>query len=316
MRVVWTVLFVILSAVGSYAQESKLRLYVANQTANTISVVDAYSFEILDTIRTGLNPHEIAVHERTGIAFAGNRQEDTLSLIAIRTNREVTRIPSPGAPHGLVLTRRGKILFATGEDEIHVFDVAGRRRIASIPVGGSPHMLHVSPDDSRIYTGNMADGTMSVIEIENLTVIATVPVGGSPEDLAISPDGEEILVGNQADDTLTLIDAATNEILDTLRLPDESAPIRIRYTPDGKTIFIASRRDGAGVLRMDRATREITGKIPVAGVCVGMNFTPDGKLMFITDLRAGTISQVDPVTLEILKTVATGAGADAIELVN
>ena len=47
-----------------------------------------------------------------------------------------------------------------------------------------------------------------------------------------------------------------------------------------------------------------------------MNFTPDGKLMFITDLRAGTISQVDPVSLEILKTVATGAGADAIELVN
>ena len=316
MRVVWTVLFLGFGAIGSHAQEPELRLYVANQTANTITVVDAYSLEILNTIRTGLNPHEIAVHVETGIAFTGNRQEDTLSLIAIRTNREVTRIPSPGAPHGLVLTRRGKILFVTGENEVHVFDVDGRRRIASIEVGGSPHMLHALPDDSRIYTGNMADGTVSVIQVENLTVIATVPVGGSPEDLAISPDGKEILVGNQADDTLTLIDAATNEVLDTIQLPEQGAPIRIRYTPDGETIFIASRRDGAGVLRMDRATREITGKIPVAGVCVGMNFTPDGKLMFITDLRAGTISQVDPVTLEILKTVATGAGADAIELVN
>ncbi len=315
MRVVWTALFLVLSA-PVYAQEPELRLYVANQSANTISVVDAYSFEILDTIQTGTNPHEIAVHVRTGIAFAGNRQEDTLSLIAIRTNREVTRIPSPGGPHGLALTRGGKILFATGQNEVHVFDVAGRRRIASIPVGGSPHMLHVSPDESRVYTGNMADGTMSVIQIENLSVIATVPVGGSPEDLAISPDGKEIVVGNQADDTLTLIDAATNEVLDTIQLPDQGAPIRIRYTPDGETIFIASRREGAGVLRMNRATREITGKIPVAGICVGMNFTPDGKLMFITDLRAGTISQVDPVSLEILKTVATGAGADAIELVN
>ena len=91
--------------------------------------------------------------------------------------------------------------------------------------------------------------------------------------------------------------------------------IRLRYTPDGRTVFIASRRDGAGILRMDRATRKITGHIPMTGLCVGMNFSPDRTLLYITDLRGGTISQVDMASLKVLKTIETGAGADCIEVV-
>ena len=161
----------------------------------------------------------------------------------------------------------------------------------------------------------MRDGTVSAIDLASRTVVATIPVGKTPEDLAISPDGTEIIAGNQDDDSITIIDAATLQVKETVKLPAEGAPIRIRYTPDGTTVFIASRRDGAGILRMDRATRKITGRIPMTGLCVGMNFSPDHQVLYITDLRGGTISQVDLGSLKVLKTIETGAGADCIEVV-
>jgi YVTN family beta-propeller protein len=290
-------------------------LYVANQFADTISVVDGATFVVAATIPTGRNPHEILVDVSKSVAYVSNRREDTVSVIELRSRKELARIPAPGEPHGLALSADGAMLFSTGWKEINVIDIRTRQLVASIPVGQAPHMLHRSPDKMRLYTGNMHDGTISVIDISRRVVIATIPVGRMPEDLAISPDGREILVGNQDDDSVTVIDAATHAVTATVKLPKRGAPIRLRYSPDGKTVFIASRRDGAGVLRMDSATRTITGHLPMDGFCCGMNFTPDHRVLYITDLPGGTISQVDPGKMKVIKTLPTGAGADCIEVV-
>jgi YVTN family beta-propeller protein len=297
------------------AQPPAFRLYVANQFADTISVVDGATFTVREQIPTGKNPHEILVDEARGVAYAGNRQEDTVSVLDLKTHEEVARIASPGMPHGLVLSKDGATLFVTGAREINVIDVAARKLVSTIPVGQAPHMLHRTPDAARAFTGNMRDGTVSAIDLASRRVLATIPVGKTPEDLAISPDGTEIVAGNQDEDSITIVDAKTLQVKETVKLPPQGAPIRIRYTPDGTTIFIASRRDGAGILRMDRATRKITGHIPLKGLCVGMNFSPDRTQLYITDLRGGTISQVDLATLKVLKSIETGAGADCIEVV-
>jgi YVTN family beta-propeller protein len=290
-------------------------LYVANQFVDTISVVDGATFVVAATIPTGRNPHEIVVDASKGVAYVSNRQENTVSVIELRSRKQLARIPAPGAPHGLALSADGATLFSTSWQEINVIDLATRQLVASIPVGREPHMLHRSPDKTRLYTGNMRDGTISVIDIARRAVIATIPVGRMPEDLAISPDGREILVGNQGDDSVTVIDAAIHAVTATVKLPDRGAPIRLRYSPDGKTVFIASRHNGAGVLRMDSATRTITGHLPMDYFCCGMNFTPDHRVLYITDLFNGTISQVNPETMKVIKTLPTGGGADCIEVV-
>jgi len=290
-------------------------VYVANQSANTISVIDGATFLVAATIPTGRNPHGILVDVSKGVAYVCNRSENTISVSDLQSRKELARISAPGGPHGMALSADGAMLFSTGEQEINVIDLATRQFVASIPVGQDPHMLHRSPDKTRLYTGNRRDGTISVIDIAKRAVIATIPVGRTPEDFAISPDGHEIIVGNMGDDSVTVIDAVTHAVTATVKLPERAAPIRLRYSPDGKTVFIASRRT-AGVLRMDRSTRTITGHLPMKGFCCGMNFTPDHRVLYITGLGLGnTISQVDPETMKVTKTVRTGAGADCIEVV-
>jgi len=301
--------------VAHAAAQAPHTLYVANQMADTISVVDGATFVVAATIPTGGNPHGILVDVSKGVAYVCNRGENTISVIDLRSRKELTRIPAPGAPHGMALSADSATLFSTGLQEINVIDLATRQLVASIPVGQDPHMLHRSPDKTRLYTGNRRDGTISVIDITKRAVIATIPVGRTPEDFAISPDGHEIIVGNMGDDSVTVIDATTHAVTANVKLPERAAPIRLRYSPDGKIVFIASRRNGAGVLRMDRATRTITGHLPMGGFCCGMNFSPDHRVLYITDLAVGTISQVDPETMKVVKTVPTGFGAECIEVV-
>jgi YVTN family beta-propeller protein len=291
-------------------------LYVTNQSADTISVVDGVTFVVAATIPTGRNPHEILVDGSKGVAYVCTGwARDTVSVIDLRSRKELARISAPGGPHGMALSADGATLFLTGKQEINVIDLATRQLVASIPVGQGPHMLRQSPDKTCLYTGNMREGTISVIDIARRAVIATIPVGRRPEDLAISPDGREILVGNQDDDSVTVIDAATQAVTATVKLPERGAPIRLRYSPDGKTVFISSARNGAGVLRMDSATRTITGHLPMDGRCLGMNFSPDYRVLYITGLGLGnTISQVDPETMKVIKTLAIGAAADCIEV--
>jgi YVTN family beta-propeller protein len=290
-------------------------VYVANQIADTISVVDGATFLVAATIPTGHNPHGILVDVSKGVAYVCNRAENTISVIDLRSRKELARISAPGGPHGMALSADGATLFSTGRQEINVIDLATRQLVASIPVGQDPHMLHRSPDKTRLYTGNRRDGTISVINIAKRAVIATIPVGRTPEDFAISPDGHEIIVGNMGDDSVTVIDAATHAVTATVKLPERAAPIRLRYSPDGKIVFISSRRNGAGVLRMDRATRTITGHLPMDGFCCGMNFTPDHRVLYVTDLPGGTISQVDSETMKVIKTLPTGLGAECVEVV-
>ena len=290
-------------------------LYVANQSANTISVVDGATFLVAATIPTGHNPHGILVDVSKGVAYVCNRSENTISVIDLRSRKELARISAPGGPHGMALSADGEMLFSTGQQEINVIDLATRQLVAAIPVGQDPHMRHRSPDKTRLYTGNRRDGTISVIDIARRAVIATIPVGRTPEDLAISPEGHEILVGNLGDDAVTFIDATTHAVTATVKLPERAAPIRLRYSPDGKIVFISSRRNGAGVLRMDRATRTITGHLPMDGLCTGMNFSPDHCMLYMTDNRGGTISQVEPETMKLIKTLPIGAGPGCIEVV-
>jgi YVTN family beta-propeller protein len=302
-------------ALGHAAAHVPHTLYVANQMADTISVVDGATFVVVATIPTGRSPHEILVDVSKGVAYVSNRSENTVSVMDLRSRKDLARIPAPEAPHGLALSADGATLFSTGRQEINVIELVTLQRVGSIPVGQRPHMLRRSPDKMRLYTGNMRDGTISVIDIARRAVIATIPVGRTPEDLAISPDGREIFVGNQDDDSVTVIDAATHAVTATVKLPERAAPIRLRYSPDGKIVFISSRRNGAGVLRMDRATRTITGHLPLDRFCGDMNFSPDHRVLYITDFAAGTISQVDPETMKVIKTLPTGWGADCIEVV-
>lgn len=85
------------------------KLYSSNGRARTISVVDATTYALLNTITIGgARPWGIALSPDGKFLFAANGPSDDVSVIDLATEKEVTRIKSPGSPWGVVVVPNAK----------------------------------------------------------------------------------------------------------------------------------------------------------------------------------------------------------------
>ncbi|MCK1267233.1 YncE family protein, partial [Bradyrhizobium sp. 84] len=82
--------------------------------------------------------------------------------------------------------------------------------------GTAPFALALSPDERRLYVGNVRSNDLTVIDTQALKAVATVPAGAMPYGIAVSPDGARVLVTNQHAATVTVLDADTLGIAATI----------------------------------------------------------------------------------------------------
>ncbi len=77
--------------------------------------------------------------------------------------------------------------------------------MATIPVGLNPQDITWSADGRFAYIANVNDNTVSVINVDSMSVTATIPTGASPTSIAVLPDGTTGYVTNLKDGTITLL---------------------------------------------------------------------------------------------------------------
>ena len=68
--------------------------------------------------------------------------------------------------------------------------------VKTIPVGGNPLGVAVTPDGTKVYVANYLANNVSVIHRPGNTVVKTIPVGMNPGSVAITPDGTKVYVAN------------------------------------------------------------------------------------------------------------------------
>lgn len=79
------------------------KLYVSNGRAGTISVVDAHSYDLLDTIKVGPRPWGIVISPDGKLLFAANGPSNDVSVVDLESNKEITRIKAGTSPWGVVV---------------------------------------------------------------------------------------------------------------------------------------------------------------------------------------------------------------------
>jgi YVTN family beta-propeller protein len=187
-------------------------LYVAEQTAKQIAVVDLTSNTVLKNIRL---PNEV-----TGIANGAN------GLLYATCSSDLW-------PNGMVCEvspQQGRVL----------------RRL---PAGHGACSPVVSPTENTLFVCNVYDGDVSVIDIGTGNEIKRIEAVREPRCAAITPDGATLVVGNalpnqRSTDTLavackiTLINAKAREkILDLPLLTGSNSIAGIAISADGNYAF-------------------------------------------------------------------------------
>jgi DNA-binding beta-propeller fold protein YncE len=172
------------------------RLYASNMSGGgSVSVFDFASGRKIKDIDTGEETEGVGTSADGRWVWAGNRAEDTISIIDTGSLEVVKTLQSPGFPYRVEFTADGKsvLLPHARSGSLVVGNVADQSIVRQIPLGltqvDEPSTAGVfpHPDNIHAFVTVRNDNSMLVINIETGETLARVEVQSSPDGVSWSP---------------------------------------------------------------------------------------------------------------------------------
>jgi DNA-binding beta-propeller fold protein YncE len=269
-------------------------------------------------VPTGAGPHEVALSSNGAIAVVtdyGGQPRRTLTVINVPGQRVMRTIDlgQYTAPHGIVFLPGDSLVVVTSEASQHIALVnvmAGQVRSGIGTQGQGSHMVGVTADASRAYTGNIGSHTVSEIDLRTGKFTRSIPVPQQPEAINVTPDGMEVWVGSNATGVISVIDVATGTV--SKAAEGFGWPYRVLFTPDVRTVLLPDLRNEE--LRfVERETRKELGRISFkGGGPQGIAITPDGRYAFQSLSTESRVAIVDVANRRVVGYVAAGNTPDGV----
>ena len=281
-------------------------LLSANRNGGSVSFFDMPTGIEIARVPVGpAIPHEVSVSPDGRFALTSEYGPDDnqgrhIILIDVASASIVSRIDvgPDSRPHSVQFLPDGKRAVATMQesDQIALVDLEDGKVVRSYPTGGREgHMVRLSPDGRRAYvTSRGAEGTLSVIFLDEDRDPVVIPTGAGAEGLAVTPDGKEVWVANRAETSISIID--TQALEEVARLESRPSAGRIEISADGAYAVVPNGGLGATVpqyLRLyDVRARRLLKEVPLReGEAGGGNFGIwiHGNEVYASDPNQGSI---------------------------
>lgn len=294
-------------------------LVVVNKGPSTVTVLDVGSGRTLATLPTGAGPHEVALTSdgKTAVVtdYASPGGGHTLTVVDVPELR-VSHTIDMGEydrPHGIRFLPGDSLVAVTSESTgnvllVHVASGAVRRPIATTQRGS--HMVAVTADGRRGYTGNISDNTVSELDLAAGRLVRTFHVPSQPEAINVTPDGAEVWVGSNETGRVSVVDPASGTV--STAAEGFGWPYRVLFTPDLRSVVIPDLR-GNEVRFLDRASRREVGRLslPDAGP-QGVTVTPDGRWLFLSLSAQAAVAVIDLSTRQVVRRLDAGEAPDGL----
>jgi YVTN family beta-propeller protein len=229
-------------------------------------------------------------------------------------------------------------------------DVSSQKVVRTVPVLREPHHMALTPDGKSLLVGDTSGNAIFYLDPDTGAVQRQI-VAADPYQLQFSPNRKYLTVTGLARDQIDIYDAASMHLLHRISLP-RSMPSHINYLPDSSRVFVSLQQsnkliaiepesgrivwntdvgrtpagvlwndghllvgiyDGAYIAQVDPADGHVLRRIATGRGAHNMFVTPDGKTIYVTNRIDGTISVIDPHTLDKLRDLRIPGGPDDID---
>jgi YVTN family beta-propeller protein len=177
------------------------RLLTANQTANTVSLVDTKAGKVLDEVETGEKPAGVALSPDGRRGVVTHWYGGDLAILEVGSNlvKVVGRVAVGPEPRGVVIAPDGRTAYvAVGvSNEVVRVDLDTKEVTGRLLVGREPRSLALTSDGTMLLVGNARSKSLSVIATGPWRVERTLPIDGDNlRQVALSADGRTGYVAN------------------------------------------------------------------------------------------------------------------------
>ncbi len=295
-------------------------LLVLAKTDHTLATVDPVTLKVVGRVPSGPDPHEVIASADGTVAYISNYgggAYNTITPVDLLHEKHCQlsiwgRFEVPMASHswegssGLPLKdRQGSRHYDPAISKVDWVLGTGQDRT---------HMIFVAADLKQIFTSNVSWGTVTLIEkgggrgqgfgsrpnaggpggpppgMQNRPGGRTGPpqanweetvvsVGRGAEGFDVSPDGKEIWAANAQDGTISIIDIAGKRLI-RLLTQMLKAPTALKFTPDGKLVFVSSL-GGPDVAVLEAPSRKEVKRVNVGHGAAGILMQPDGLRVYV-----------------------------------
>ncbi|MFI8932350.1 hypothetical protein ACIG3E_32385 [Streptomyces sp. NPDC053474] len=310
------------------------RVYTADQTSNTVTVIDPSANRTLGTIPLGaqrlgatLSPQytgNVGVH---GLAFSRDHKRlgvvsvtsNTVDIIDTATNKVINETDVGRAAHEGTFTADGKQFWVAdrGRDTVTVVDAVRGGVVTRIKVGPGPSKVLLSPDGRAAYINHVSAPEITVVDVRTHKIRHTVKGLGDAfsSDAAISPDGTELWASHKRAGLTSVIDLRHRKVTAVLKSgPDTNHPNFARtengsfayLTVGGLDQTLVYRRTPGGTPQLVTRIHH-TGHAPH-----GMWPSGDGTRMYVGLEKSDAVDVINTATNKVTDTIGVGKEPQAL----
>lgn len=304
--------------IGSYALKSETpssvslppRIYVANESTNDVSVIDATSFQPIGTIPSlNHSTHDLAVSRDGRRLYASNLASGRVSVIDTVKRETIASIYTGERCHVVALSNDDSQLWVAniGENTISIVDTKTFRILGTIPVGKGPTGLTFSHDGRFAFVSGQGDKTVGVVDTATHQVIKSIPVGANPHFMVVSRDGHVWGV-NTGQNDIYVLDPETHEKVGSFVVGDKPQQIAFAFKGTSGAIAyvtVGSQNKVIG-LAGDPKELKIVDEISVGEGPNGIWSNQEGTRLFVAHDKGNEIRVIDTGTGQTIATVPVG----------
>lgn len=319
-------------ALVSNAQSTPKRSLLALSKANhTLAIVDPATLNIIARIPVGEDPHEVVASSDGKTAYVciyggGSLHEiNIIDLVAQKPLLNIDTRPLFG-PHDITFVNDKAWFTAEGSKSVGRYDPATGKLDWSMGTGQDrTHMIHVTADGKKIYTTNVSSGTVSIL-VDTLIqpgkmappnakpredwMQTIIPTARGSEGFDVSPDGSELWTASSEQGIISIINTAEKK-LDAKIDAKVLGANRLKFTPDGKLVFISSLQSGELTI-YDAKTRKEIKRIKIGNGAAGILMDEEGSRAFVACSADNYIAIIDLKTLEVTRHLDVGGVPDGL----
>ncbi|AUD00552.1 bifunctional YncE family protein/alkaline phosphatase family protein [Spirosoma pollinicola] len=290
---------------------SRKYLAVTNngQSTQSITLLDALTEKILDTVRVGKSYLGLAFSEDETRLYASGGNDNRILVYKLENQKLLPDEPivlgkpwpTKISPTGLCVDdAKNRLYVVTKEDSsLYIADTKTRQILHKLPIGAAAYTCLLSPDKNQLYVSLWGGASVLIVDVNTPKIVAKIKTNKNPNDLLLTRNGQHLFVANGNDNTVALIDVAKQQVIETMTtslFPDApvgSTPNGLALSDNENTLYIANADNNC--LAVFDVTRkghsQSSGFIPTGWYPTAVKVI--GSKLFVTNGK-GFSSQANP----------------------
>ncbi len=225
------------------------RVFVTNSDRAQLTVLDARTGALLQTVGVGHTPHALLIDKSHHHVFVANVADGTVSVLDGRSGHIERTVAVGRSPLALALDPRAhRLLVANaGDGSLSVVDTARGQVMGTVAAGRRPVALAVDTSTHRAYIADQERASVSIVDIPTLRVLRVLSVGASPVAVTLDERLARAFVLNSTGHSVSIIDTQTLRVLHTVALPGVPRAEAIDGST-GRLVIVLMATDTGGTL--------------------------------------------------------------------